>query len=289
MLLRPSLLLLRRRLIFVSVCSMLGTLAAFSATSAESFTDLGVFWHHFCGCPPDPADVHIVLYSFTVICLYMGGALGVVTGLTMNIGGNGLTGSASGPVTIGDTRFLLTRPTLRQSVLFPPLLIATLALAVIPALCYLILLGWLWLVHAPALAHLAASFSLAPHVRKLGTHLSFWQMLSAVHFARYYAAAISTGLCAYAFMAAQRWLILSPNKTLRTICFAPWIAFVFSPMAFMFVGLGTRSRLLLWTTLWAPKGQGLEYQPTWAGIGLHLAIAAAVLYGCRRLIATVEL
>ena len=285
MIVRPYLILLRGRLIFVAICSMLVVLTAFSVTSAENLTDIGVFWHHFCGCPPDPKDVRILLYSCTLICFYMGAALGIVTGLSLNFGGAGMAGGASGPIALGDTRFLLTRPMRRGAVLLHQLAIAAAAVTLIPALCYLLLLGWLRLVHAPALGHLAADMALIPSVAMLGQEPSFFRLLGAAHLWRFYLAAISIGLCTYAITAAQRWVVLSPKRWLRFLAIVPLVPFVFSPLFFMSAG----SRVLQWTLLWAPKGATLEFQPSALGIALHFAFAGAVICGCWRILQSAEL
>jgi hypothetical protein len=289
MLVRPYLILLRGRLIFVTICSMLVVLTAFCLTSAENLMDIGVFWHHFCGCAPDPKDVRILLYSCTVICFYMGAALGIVTGLSLNAGGAGLAGTGSGPIVAGDTRFLLTRPIRRGAALLHQLAIAATAVTLIPALSYLVLLGWLRLVHAPALGHLAADMALIPSVAMLGPQPSFFRLLAAAHLWRFYLAAISIGLCTYAITAAQRWAVLSPHKWLRLLAIIPLVPFLFSPLLFMLAGSGTGSSVLLWTLLWAPKGATLDFQPSVLAIALHFAFGGAVIYGCWRILQRAEL
>ena len=153
MLLRPFFTLLRGRLIAVFILAMLIVLLVFFNSSAESATDFSIFWHKFCGCPPDPHDVLFFLYSFSVIACYAGGILGFITGLRLGVN---IAGQGSNPVATGDTRLLLTRPIPRRTVILNPFVIATAALTLFPALAYLLLFGWLNLVHAPALAHIAA-------------------------------------------------------------------------------------------------------------------------------------
>jgi hypothetical protein len=214
----------------------------------------------------------------------MGAALGIVTGLSLNFGGAGMAGAASGPIALGDTRFLLTRPIGRNAVLLHQLAIAATAVTLIPALCYLLLLGWLRVVHAPALGHLAADMALIPSVAKLGPQPSFFRMLAAAHLWRFYLAAISIGLCTYAVTAAQRWVVLSPKKWLRLLAIIPLVPFFFSPIFFMLAG----STVLEWTLLSAPKGATLEFQPSALGIALHFAFAGAVICGCWRILQTAE-
>ena len=289
MIFRPYLILLRGRLIFVAICSMLVVLTAFSVTSADNLTDIGVFWHHFCGCAPVPKDVRILLYSCTLICFYMGAALGIVTGLSLNFGGAGMAGAASGPIALGDTRFLLTRPIQRGAVLLHQLAIAAAAVTLIPALCYLLLLAWLRLIHAPALGHLAADMALIPSVAMLGPQPSFFRLLAAAHLWRFYLAAISIGLCTYAITAAQRWVVLSSNKWLRLLAIIPLVPFIFGPMFFMLAGSGGGFAILEWALLWAPKGATLDFQPSALGIALHFAFAGAVICGCWRILRSAEL
>ena len=124
MLLRPFLTLVRGRLIFVFLFTMFIVMVVFSNSSAESPTDLTIFWHKFCGCPPDPRDVLFFLYSFSVIACYTGGILGFITGLRLGVS---TSGSGSNPVATGDTRLLLTRPIPRRTVILNPFVIATAA------------------------------------------------------------------------------------------------------------------------------------------------------------------
>jgi hypothetical protein len=289
MIVRPYLILLRGRLIFVAICPMLVVLTAFYVTSTDNLTNIGVFWHRFCGCAPDPKDVRILLYSCTLNCFYMGAVLGIVTGLSLNFGGAGMAGVTSGPIALGDTRFLLTRPIRRSAVLLHQLAIAATAVTLIPALCYLLLLGWLRLVHAPALGHLAADMALIPSVAMLGPQPSFFRLLAAAHLWRFYLSAISIGLCTYAITTTQRWVVLSPNKWLRLLAIIPLVPFVFGPMFFMLVGSGGGSAVLQWALLWAPKGATLDFQPSAFGIALHFAFAGAVICGCWRILQSAEL
>jgi hypothetical protein len=288
--LRPFLMLVRGRLIFVSIGSMVVVLATFSFTSAEGLTDFGIFWHHYCGCPPDPTDLRFLFFSLTLICLYLGVALGVVTGLGLSFGGMGAAGQnpGGGPIAIGDTRFLLTRPTQRSTILFRPFVIAAIAIAVIPALSYLLLLAWLRLVHAPALVHLADDMALIPAVAALGAHPSLPKILTASHFWSFYAGAISVGFCAYALMAAQRWLVLSGNKWLRRLAILPVVLPVFSPLLFMALGLEKRNSVGLALLQWPPRGV-LDFHPSTLNISLHFAFAAAVLCGCWSLLRKIDI
>jgi len=289
MILRPFFMLLRGRLIFVIICSMLVVMAAFSATSAESFTDIGVFWGHFCGCPPEPSDVRFLLLSCTVIDFYMGVALGFWTSLGLNFAGAGMASGAAGSRPMGDTRFLLTRPIRRGSILLHQLAISAIALALIPALCYALLLGWLNLVHAPALAHLSAVLALIPSVAALGPQPSFIRLFAAAHLARFYLAAFSVGLCSYSVVTAMRWIGLSSNLWLRRIFILPLVLFIFSPMLIMMAGFATQPSLLLWVLLWPARNASLNFEPSSLGIALHFAFAGTLLCGCWRVLQRAEL
>ena len=285
MLLRPFLTLVRGRLIFVSLFTMFIVLLVFYNSSAESPTDLTIFWHKFCGCPPDPRDVLFFLYSFSVIACYTGGILGFITGLRLGVS---TSGSGSNPVPIGDRRFLLTRPIPRRTILLNPLIIALAALTLIPPAAYLLLFGWLSLVHAPALAHIAADAQLIPAVAALGPHPSFFAALRASHALRFYLAAISIGLCTYSMLYAQRWLGLSPNKHFQLLGIAPLLLFIFIPAILGSAAFGKGS-IPLALFMWAPKTASLDFQPSPLAITLHLAFAAVVLFGSWRLMQQAEL
>jgi len=286
--LRSTLMLYRGRLILVSVFTMLVVFFVVFNAIGESPTDIGVFWHHFCGRPPDPSDVRIFFDSLAVICGYMGIFLGIVTGITLSVN-TGATGRNTGPIALGDTRFFLTRPVPRGNILFPPLLIATAALTIIPALCFLLLLGWLRLAHAPALAHIAADMQLVPSVAALGSHPTFLQIIATAPVYRHYLAAISIGLCAYSVMSAQRWLSLSPNKYLRRLILVPFLVLILGPLFILWTIFGDHPTIFSSLLLWAPKGASLDYQPSILGIALHFAFVAAVLYGSWRLIQQADL
>jgi len=285
MLLRPFFTLLRGRLIVVFILTMLIVLLVFFNSSAESATDLSIFWHKFCGCPPDPHDVLFFLYSFSVIACYAGGILGFITGLRLGVN---IAGQGSNPVATGDTRLLLTRPIPRRTVILNPFVIATAALTLFPALAYLLLFGWLNLVHAPALAHIAADAQLIPAVASLGPHPAFFAALTASHAWRFYLAAISIGLCTYSILYAQRWLALNANKHLRLLGIASLLLFIFVPGILSFAVFG-KSPILLALVMWAPRASSLDFQPSILAIVLHFAFAAAVLYGSWRLVQQADL
>lgn len=207
MLLRPYLMLYRKRLIGVAVISVLFPLLALFITSAESLLDVRVLWDHFCGCPLDPTDASILLEPFFFNSIMFPIILGFSVGFA----------AVPTPGLQGETRMLLTRPIPRYALIVQPLLVAGLALGVLPVMGWLLLLGWLRLVHAPALGHLLALVEMAPAAASLGAHPSFLAVLAATHMGQRYLAALSVGLCLYAIFASQRWLLLQPNTRLRLL------------------------------------------------------------------------
>jgi hypothetical protein len=268
------LLLSRGRLLGAFAASVFFTLFVHMAVSADGPTDLGIFWHHFCGCPVDPDDVRILL-NFPITFGFVGLVLGI-----MPIKPLAQQGS---PASVSDTLFLLTRPIPRSTALFAPLAVATVAIAVLPTLAIALLLGWLRLVHAPSLGYLLATIEQIPAVRSLGPHPSFPALLSAIQFPRRYAAAIALGLCSYTILASQRWLILSPNKHLKFLGIFPAVI-LFFPVARLFSG-----HLINFLLMTPGRAAPLGYAPSTPTIALHYAFAAAVIFGSWRLLRTIEL
>lgn len=265
----PWLLLARRRLIASFAVSLFFALVIHMWVSAESLTDVGIFWHHFCGCPVDPDDVRVLL-NFPMTACIVGFFLGAAY-------------STASPGGLINTRFLLTRPISRATVLFAPLGVATAAIAVIPALAYLLLLGWLRLVHAPSLLHLLATLQLLPAVAALGPHPRFFDLLSAIAFPRRYLASIALGLCAYTFMASQRWLQISPSRKLRLFGALPALVVMFP--VFRLLSRDTANAAFMTPG----RGTPLGYAPSTLSIALHFAFTAAIVCGCWRLLRTVEI
>ncbi|MBB5063912.1 hypothetical protein [Granulicella mallensis] len=271
---RPWLILARRRLIVALLGAMGLVLIVHFWVSAENFTDIGIFWHHFCGCPVDPNDVSILLNTFFAPAVL----IGIVLGLNFGVAYSQTNAFA------GHTRFLLTRPILRAAALLVPLAVASVAIAVIPLLAVLLLLGWLRLVHAPSLGHLLATIQQMPAVAALGPHPTFFGLLGAIDFPRRYLAGISIGLCFYAVMASQRWLFISSNKKLRILGAIP-PALVYFP-AFSFFKQHYLATIIF---LSVNRSAALTYVPSTLGIALHFVFAAAIVFGCWRILHTVEL
>ncbi|AEU38578.1 hypothetical protein [Granulicella mallensis] len=267
---RPWLLLARRRLIAAFVVSFFFALFMHVWVSGESLTDMGIFWHHFCGCPVDPTDFQVLL-NFPVTA----GLVGFFMGLSLK-GSNALSSSSN-------TLFLLTRPVSRASVLLAPLAVATAAVAVFPLLGWLLLLGWLRLVHAPSLLHLLAILQRLPAAAALGPHPRLFDLLSAIEFPRRYLASIALGLCGYTLTASQRWLMTSPNHKLRALGILPNLIGVLSLVR------GPAKRISNAIFMVSGHNGPLNYAPSNLSIALHFVFAAAIVFGCWRLLRKVEI
>ena len=257
----PWFVLYRRRLIGVAVMAIL---------IASFFVFLVCFTP--CDCPQNyhgDATVLSVALSF--------GAIAVGAILSIGIVGNK-------PGMKGHTIFLFTRPALRHDQLVQPLLIATPAIALLPALAWAVVLAALRLVHVAWLAHMLAVVETAPSVAGLGPHPSFLLLMAALHIARRSVAAASVGLCVYAIYAAQRWLLLSDSKRLNALAILPALAVPSVPF-WRFVNHRALSALLLFP----PPGGSLDDMPSTFAIAAHLAFAAAVLWGCWELVKRVEI
>lgn len=239
MLFRPFLLLFRKRLITLAILSL-------AAAILVALTDLG--------------HIYIIFLTFYFW-------IGVFLGLT------------PGRRRYAQTRFLFTRPIPRSAVLLRPLAVASFAIAVFPVAALFLLFGCLHLVHATVLGRPVAMVALVPSASGVGPQPSLVDLLATIHFARYYLATLSIGLCAYTVMASARWFELGPSKWLRSLIVFPsflMLLFIVSINGIAPSSLGT----LLF--LWPPIGAALNYLPSTSGIALHFAFAAGVIYGCWR-------
>lgn len=272
MLVRPYLLLYRKRLIAAAVVSLAVPLLLLFVTTADSITDFGVLWHHVCSCPLNLRDASSLIEGFEFTSL----ALPLILGMSAGFAG------ARTPGLQGDTLFLLTRPTPRRSLIIEPLIIAAGAIAILPSLGWLLLLGWLRIVQAPSLGHLVALAEMVPSASSLGPHPSFLALMSALHLGRRFLAAFSVGLSIYVFFAAQRWLLLSSNPRLRLL--GSLQLFVIFLPSWHFIS----RRVVMLIMLWVPRGGNLTYMPSDSGIALHFTFAAAVLYGSWQLLRRIE-
>jgi hypothetical protein len=279
--LRPFILLARDRLILLAVMSLMPILVVFYMSTAGHFTDIGVFWHHFSGNAPVARDTYPLLYGWNILYIYLGATLGFAPTFGAKAQASGASGMGGG---LNSARFLLTRPTSRISALLRPFAIATVALAIIPALNLLLLLGWLSLVHAPSLGHLVALLELVPSASTLGPHPSFFTLLVASHFLRYSLSGYALGLCSYAALTASQWLTLSASSWLRFLGATPLFALYCGPLLMIHAGALRSTVLML-----PEKGASLAVQPSLVAIVLHLAFAAAALCASWSLIRRTEL
>ncbi len=273
MLLRPYLLLYRKRLITSAVVSLLSAIFILLITSADSFLDIGIFWHHVCDCPPTARDARTLAELFAFTSFTLSAILGISSGFV------------AVPTTSlqWQTRFLLTRPARRSTRILLPLLLSTLAIAILPALAWLLLLGWLQLVHAPVLGHLLALVELVHSVSMVGPNPSFLRVMEAFHIGRRIVASLSVGLSLYAVWASQRWLVLSSNVRLRVLGMLPFLL-IYVPSLRIF-----SDRVLSAILLFIPKGASVSYLPSTLAIALHFVFAVAVLYGSWWLLQRTEL
>lgn len=168
----------------------------------------------------------------------------------------GCLGWTSAKNRAAETRFLFTRPIPRLAVLLRPLIVASFAIAVFPFATFLLQLGCLRLL---------------PHARSqlVGPHPSPLDMLGTFAFA--YLAGVSVGLIAYALMASQRWLALSP-KWLRSLMGFSALFFV---LAVVFLGVRRPGLAGFGAIVGA-----LAYWP--------IIFAAEVLYCCWRILRVID-
>jgi len=261
MLLRPYLLLYCKRLIVSAVMSLGCALLTLFMTSGRLMTSAG-------------GDARKLLNPFLFASVLLSIILGVSSGF----------GVVPTPGFQGEVRFLLTRPTARRTLILQPLWLSALAFAILPGLAWLLVLGWLKLVHAPALDHLVALVEMVPSASTLGPHPSFISLMSALHMGRRFVAGLSVGLSLYAIFVSQRWLRLSRNQLLRALSWLIFLLF-YLPMASVFISPSFFTPVFL-TGL---KNSDLSYLPSSLGITLHFVFAAAVLLGSWRLLRQVEL
>jgi hypothetical protein len=156
--------------------------------------------------------------------------------------------------------FLFTRPISRSAAVLRPLAIASFAIAVFAAL-------------------------------PLG-----WRVPATIHFACFYLAAVSSGLCGYSLAVSRRWLELSPNEGPRILGSLVGVTLALSILAGLFalpphpLSLLYDSTFFRFLFLWAPSELGgSSYLPSIMSIALHFAFAAGVLYGCWHVLQHIEL
>lgn len=261
MILRPHFLLLRGRLFIAALIALVAVFLIISDTSGSSLFDIGVLGREGCGCPLDPSDTRRLLNA-AIVFLIVGALLDFPL----------FPAKQGGP---GASRFLLTRPIPRLHVLLAPFLICAIAIAILPGLAWLLLLGWMHLVHAPALGHLISLLELVPAAGALGPHPTFASLAAATHLSRFYLAGISLGLDAYVIACSARWTPHSPRNWIK------WLGLLSSFILFASFGmLPLIGRWLPNSLLFVlPHDSAFTYVPSSEAIALHFAFAAAWFCG----------
>jgi hypothetical protein len=282
MLLHPWLLYYRRRLIVAALVSVFVVCFAYMWISGDGLLDFGIFWHSVCRCPVDSFDTYILLNLPPLLTLSVGLIFGFVAP-----GGVGIAAAGPSGVPFSQhkalSRFFLTRPISRANAFFLPQVVAITAIAIVPMLAFLLITGWLRLVHAPSLHELMATIRVIPAVDNLGRQATLAQVLGALSAPRRYLAALSVGICAYAILSSQQWLLISPDKKLNALGVVP-IFVLFAPML-RIIGRHATDMVFL-----APgRGTPLTYMPSALAVALHFGIAAAIFFGCWCILRRVEL
>jgi hypothetical protein len=270
---KPWLLRYRKRLLLCGVVAIFLAVSVLFWTTAESFTDFGVLWHHFCGCPLDPDDTRVLLNA--------PGLIAVILGFLIGFPNPGSPGTVSLTPYRAETAYFLTRPIRRTTVLLIPFLLAAFTVVVFPAAALLVLYAWLHAVHAPSLDHIIGLLQLVPASAALGAHPGFFRLLLADSFPQRYLAAVSAGLCMAVLLASTRWFTQSPSPRVKLLGSFPLFFVLFPVLGFLNKGL------LVW--IMAISTSNLTPPPSWMNISLHLAVAFALVYGCWRILRTLEL
>jgi hypothetical protein len=262
--LRSWLLLYRKRLIASAIFALLANALVLYGTSP-------------CGCDPnalDPNDARTLLQPFVLATF----PIAVILGMSLLAQGN-LNGIP------GTSLFLLTRPIPRRALILQPLLIAAIALAILPPLSWLVILAALKPFHPIWLNYTLTLTHLIPSVAALGPDPSLAALISAMHLVRAWVASLSTGLCLYTLFAAQRWILLTTRKSYSLLAVLPlFLLLVVGPLL---TRPGRPLTALLFLT--TPASQPLTYIPSLLAIALHLAFAALILALCWRQLDRAEL
>jgi hypothetical protein len=265
----PVLLSARKPLLAAFIASFMIGVIGILLVSADSFWDIGVLWHTVSQRRATPDDSRFLLCSLLLMEV-----------LTAYI----LAGRVGNGATLGsDTsraRFLLTRPETRSALFLAPLLLASAALLCIPATAALLLLAWLALVHAPVLDHLIAVAQLVAAACPPGTHPGLLPLLGALHLGRRYLAAFAFGICVVAIVHTRRWLMFSPNATVKRLASAGMLLYYFLPAMLAF------AKPLASTLLLLPSGLAL---PSTLNMTLHLSFAVALCLYTLRFMQRIEM
>ena len=272
---RAYLVLHRTRLIWCAVIALLVPLAVVLFTSSDTFVDFGVFWNHFCGCAPSQGDAFLLLYASGLIAV----VIGVVLGL--NINSNNIAAGPPGFRTAMSYR--LTRPMRRTTVLFAPAMMAFVVIALLPALGFAVVFGWMYAAHAPALAFFPQALRLVPAVAELPADASLLSLLAAAHVLSIYLGSVSLGFGVYALFYSQRWLLLSRHTWVRLVAALQHSALFLFPLTSSHMS----SRLVSWIVL-APRGRRLAWHPSAWMLLVHYAVPVALLYWAWRTLKAVD-
>jgi hypothetical protein len=260
MLFRPHLRLLRGRLITAAAVALGIVLIEFMATASDGL-NLGAFWHQACTCPVDASDARILL-TLALNFVFIAGIMGYMSG-------TGKTQSYPPPAAL---RFMLTRPQSRLDLILAPFLIAATAIILLPGLAWMLLIGWLYLVHAPSLGHLVAVLETVPAASHLGPHPSFLALAHATHLGRFYLAGISVGLSVYVFLTSIRWLMQSRFTSIK-------IVGLFSSVFVFLLMSAIRFAWIRSLLFYPPHYAAVTYLPSLTAVILHFAFVVAWFYG----------
>jgi len=271
MLFRPHLRLLRGRLIAAAAVTLGTVLIEFMATSSDDLS-LGAFWHKACACPVDPSDARILL-TLAIDFVLIAGTLGFRSGTGKN---------SQSYVQPSALRFMLTRPQSRLDLVLAPFLICAAAIILLPGLAWFLLLGWLYLVHAPSLGHLVAILEIIPAASHLGPDPGFPALAAATHMGRFYLAGISVGLAVYVFLSSSRWLMQSRFTSVKLV------GLFGSVFAFLVV-FALRFAWTRWLLFTPVHYDAVTYLPSQTAIALHFAFFVAWFYGTLWVIRDLEL
>jgi hypothetical protein len=265
----PFLLSARKPLLASLIASFAIGLIGILLVSTHRLWDLGVLWHTASQRRATPADLHVLLAS-----------LFVMEALTAII----LAGGVSLGAGLGADRaraiFLLTRPRTRSALFLTPLLLASAALLLIPAATALLLIGWLALVHAPVLYHLIAIARLVPSVSPLGMHPGLLPLLGSLHLGTRYLAGFAFGIAVVAIVHTRRWLLFSPNPTVKRLVLASTLLYYLLPAMIAF------AKPVAFALLLKPGAFAL---PSALNIALHLGFAAALCLFTLRFMQRIEM
>lgn len=257
---RAYLVLYRTRLIIAVILALLSPVALVAFTASEGF-DLGTLWSHYCGCAPSAGDAFLLLYTPTLIAILVAVMLGI-----------GAAVAAPNPnlptYNRNNIPYLLTRPSGRERLILAPAMIAGLLIVLLPAAAYAAVFGWMYLVHAPALAFFPRALRLYPEAAALPANASMHDLLSAAHVLRHYAGSVALGLCMYGVLYTPRWLALSRNGWIRFGAALQSTVLALIPGTLRFTGWSFLSAIYM-----VPRGHSLAWLPSSPNIAIHIGIA----------------